>query len=63
VTLKNGATLSFEDMVDFLGNAGLTKTYFPEQLEIVSEMPRTASGKIQKFQLRSRFENPAARTP
>lgn len=59
VTLREGATLSFEEMVRFLTEAGFTKTFFPEQLEIISEMPRTASGKIQKFQLRSRFANAA----
>jgi cyclohexanecarboxylate-CoA ligase len=60
VTLKEGATLGFEEMVAFLGEAGLTKTYFPERLEVINEMPRTASGKIQKYQLRSRFEKPVA---
>jgi len=57
VTLREGATLSFEEMVRFLTEAGLTKTYFPERLEIISEMPRTVSGKIQKFQLRLRFSD------
>lgn len=55
VTLNEGFTLGFEEMVAFLGEAGLTKTYFPERLEILTEMPRTPSGKIQKYQLRSRF--------
>ena len=55
VTLNQGVTLGFEEMVAFLGKAGLTKTYFPERLEIITEMPRTPSGKIQKYQLRSRF--------
>lgn len=59
VTLREGGALSFEEMVRFLTEAGITKTYFPEQLEIISEMPRTASGKIQKFELRSRFANVA----
>jgi len=34
----------------------LTKTYLPERLEVVSEMPRTASGKIQKFHLRETLQ-------
>jgi cyclohexanecarboxylate-CoA ligase len=55
VTLNQGFNFGFEEMVAFLGEAGLTKTYFPEQLEIITEMPRTSSGKIQKYQLRSRF--------
>jgi len=32
----------------------LAKPYWPERLEIVSELPRTPSGKIQKFMLRER---------
>lgn len=55
VTLNEGFALGFEEMVAFLAKAGLTKTYFPERLEVVAEMPRTGSGKIQKYQLRSRF--------
>jgi cyclohexanecarboxylate-CoA ligase len=57
VTLNEGCNLGFEEMVTFLAEAGLTKTYFPERLEIIAEMPRTGSGKIQKYQLRSRFGN------
>jgi cyclohexanecarboxylate-CoA ligase len=53
VTLRAGATLTFEQIVAYLQGIGMTKTYFPERLEIIDEMPRTASGKIQKFQLRS----------
>ena len=30
----------------------LAKQYWPERLEIVDEMPRTPSGKIQKYKLR-----------
>ena len=30
----------------------MAKQYWPERLELVSEMPRTPSGKIQKFKLR-----------
>jgi acyl-coenzyme A synthetase/AMP-(fatty) acid ligase len=30
----------------------VAKTYWPERLEVVDELPRTPSGKIQKFVLR-----------
>jgi cyclohexanecarboxylate-CoA ligase len=30
----------------------MARQYIPERLEIVSELPRTPSGKIQKFRLR-----------
>ena len=52
VTLKPGAELSFAEMIDFLRQQGIAKNYLPERLEIVDAMPRTASGKIQKFELR-----------
>ena len=54
--LSAGATLSFEEMIEYLLSQGLTKTYLPERLEIVSEMPRTPSGKIQKFHLRETLQ-------
>ena len=52
VTLKDGAEFSFNDMVDFLKEHQLARNYLPEHLEIIADMPRTASGKIQKFELR-----------
>jgi cyclohexanecarboxylate-CoA ligase len=30
----------------------MAKTYWPERLELMADMPRTPSGKIQKFKLR-----------
>jgi cyclohexanecarboxylate-CoA ligase len=53
VELKPGASLTFDEMVTFLLEYRLAKNYLPEQLEIISEFPRTASGKIQKFKLRT----------
>jgi cyclohexanecarboxylate-CoA ligase len=35
----------------------MSKTYLPEKLELVDEFPRTASGKIQKFELRETAKN------
>lgn len=52
VTLKDGAKMSFNGMIDFLKEHKLARNYLPEHLEVVTNMPRTASGKIQKFQLR-----------
>ena len=52
VTLNAGVSFSFQDMIDYLLENQLAKNYLPEHLEIISDMPRTASGKIQKFQLR-----------
>ena len=52
VTAKPGATLSLQSVVDYLGQQHVSKNYLPEHLEVMAELPRTASGKIQKFVLR-----------
>ena len=52
VTLKPGESLSFAAMVAHLESHKMAKTYLPERLEIIDAMPRTPSGKIQKFHLR-----------
>ena len=52
VQTKPNANFTFDAMVEHLIDVGMSKTYLPEKLEIVPEFPRTASGKIQKFQLR-----------
>ncbi|MFF3571815.1 AMP-binding protein [Nocardia jiangxiensis] len=56
LVLKPGAAeLDFEALRTFLSGKGVAKQYWPERLEILPELPRTASGKIQKFQLRARI--------
>ncbi|MBM3489648.1 MAG: AMP-binding protein [Alphaproteobacteria bacterium] len=55
VTLKPGQRLNFEEMIQYLQANRMTKNYMPERLEVVDAMPRTPSGKIQKFRLRERF--------
>jgi cyclohexanecarboxylate-CoA ligase len=52
VVLKAGASLSFEELKAFLAEKGVAKQYWPERLEVLDAFPTTASGKIQKFQLR-----------
>ncbi len=52
VVTKPETSLTLADLTRFLGAEGMAKQYWPERLELVSEMPRTASGKIQKFKLR-----------
>ena len=60
VTLRPGAALDFTGMQRHLEAQQLAKQYWPERLEIIDEMPRTPSGKIQKYKLR---EVAAARGP
>lgn len=52
VTLQPGASFGFAEMTSWLTDAKLARNYMPERLEVITEMPRTASGKIQKFKLR-----------
>ena len=52
VTLQPGCDLEFADMISFLEKQNLARQYLPERLEILDEMPRTPTGKIQKFVLR-----------
>ena len=42
-------------LTGFLNEQGLAKQKWPERLEIVSELPATPSGKIQKFKLRDQI--------
>ncbi|MFG1241492.1 cyclohexanecarboxylate-CoA ligase [Xanthobacter versatilis] len=53
VVPKQGKTFSFEEMVRFLDSQHLAKQYYPERLEVCDQLPSTASGKIQKFALRT----------
>jgi len=52
VTLRAGALLDLSAVWRRLAAEGFTKHFWPERLEILAEMPRTATGKIQKFVLR-----------
>jgi cyclohexanecarboxylate-CoA ligase len=52
VTLQPGCNLEFSEMIAFLEKQNLARQYLPERLEILDEMPRTPTGKIQKFVLR-----------
>ena len=58
VVLREGAgQLELVDINRYLGELGISRSYWPERLEIIDTMPRTLSGKIQKFVLRQRFAN------
>ncbi|MFA6297552.1 MAG: AMP-binding protein [Nocardioides sp.] len=53
LVLKPGAPeLTFAALQEFLATKGVAKQYWPEKLVILDDFPKTASGKIQKFQLR-----------
>src|SRR5262249_41938208 len=49
----NGA-FGLAEVRAFLDSREVAKHYWPERVETIAEMPRTPSGKIQKFVLRDR---------
>ena len=53
VVVKEGATLSGEELVRFC-EGRLSYFAIPRFVEFLSELPRTESGKVQKFKLRER---------
>ena len=48
--------LALSDLQGFLRDAGLATQKWPEDLRLVAELPRTASGKVPKFLLREAFQ-------
>jgi cyclohexanecarboxylate-CoA ligase len=52
VVPKADTSLTLAELARFLSGEGMAKQYWPERLELLPEMPRTPSGKIQKFRLR-----------
>ncbi len=65
VVVRPGARLDFDQMQHYLDACQVAKQYWPERLEIVTELPRTPSGKVQKYVLRERAKTlrPSARVP
>lgn len=57
LVLKPGETVTFEQMIDYLSAKKIAKQKLPERLEIVDELPRTISGKVQKYILRDQIKN------
>ncbi len=52
VSVKPGHTFSMEEMSRYLSEHQVTRQYHPERLEIMEDLPKTPSGKLQKFKLR-----------
>jgi acyl-coenzyme A synthetase/AMP-(fatty) acid ligase len=57
VLCRQGHQLNLKNMQDFLKDKDVVKQYWPEQLEVVVTMPRSANGKIQKAVLRQLLSN------
>jgi cyclohexanecarboxylate-CoA ligase len=52
VPARSGVHLEFAAMQKYLGDAGVSKYYWPERLEFIDEIPRNVVGKVQKNVLR-----------
>lgn len=52
VVLTPGATLTLDDLRDHFFSAGIAKQKTPERLSILAELPRNATGKVLKHELR-----------
>jgi cyclohexanecarboxylate-CoA ligase/acyl-CoA synthetase len=55
VVLKNGASLSFDELKAFLTERQFAKFTWPEQLAIVSDMPVTPTRKVMKAELVNQY--------
>ena len=52
VVLRPGEELTFAELQEWFAQSQTAKQYWPEDLEILEDLPKTPSGKIQKFLLR-----------
>lgn len=52
VTTKPGMDFTLEEMSRYLTDNQVTRQYHPERLELMTDLPKTPSGKLQKFKLR-----------
>ncbi len=56
VILKEGQSISEQDLQDFVKDR-LAPFKYPRMIEFVKELPKTATGKIQRFRLRDQEKN------
>ena len=57
VLTRDGQDITLEEVLAHFKAEGVAKQKTPERIELVTEFPRTLSGKIQKYVLRRRVEN------
>ncbi len=58
VIVAEGTPPTLGELTAYLSEKGMAKQYFPERVELRSELPRTPSGKVQKFKLRDELRDP-----
>ena len=54
IELRVGATISLAAVQVYMAECKVAKQYWPERIEILDVVPRTPSGKVQKFILKDR---------
>ena len=52
VVLRPGMALTLADVQGWMTACKVAKQYWPERVEVLDDLPRTPSGKVQKFKLR-----------
>ncbi|KAK4995824.1 hypothetical protein LTR28_000395, partial [Elasticomyces elasticus] len=53
ITIKEGKSLKGEDVIEWAKHAsGISKFMVPREVEVVGELPKTSTGKLQKNVLR-----------
>jgi cyclohexanecarboxylate-CoA ligase len=52
IVAKPDTTIDLAAMQAYLAECKMAKQFWPERVELVADLPRTASGKIQKFKLK-----------
>ncbi len=63
VILANRQAPDAADLVAFIGTHGLAKQKWPERIEFVDSLPRTASGKVRKDMLRKQIKAKLGHAP
>jgi cyclohexanecarboxylate-CoA ligase len=61
VPADDGAPPVLDDLASYLVQCGVARQKIPERLEVVTELPKTLSGKVQKFRLREIIRDTLAR--
>lgn len=62
VVARPGTAPQLDELNAYLRDRGVSTHFLPERLELVDALPKTASGKIRKVELRDRFATAATRT-
>jgi len=59
VVVPEGQAPALDELVAHVERAGMAKPFWPQKMVVVDDLPRTPSGKVQKFVLRERLAKEA----